>query len=77
MEKVVKHLSAEKGINGDKVCVGDLAVVCMFVMAVYLKNVEEFKAVAPTSMALVDHLMKEDKMKALVEDAHKTKFFPF
>ena len=77
LEKVLNHFSAGAGVVEGKVCVGDLAVLCMLVMAKALGVEEEFATKAPTSMKLAQQLMKQDKIKALVEDASNLPFFPF
>jgi len=77
LERALNHLSAGNGVVEGKVCVGDLAVLCMLVLAKAMGVEEAFATKAPTSMKLAQHLMKQDKLKAIVEDASNLSFFPF
>merc|ERR1712189_20126 len=73
LEKVLAHLECKDSVVAGKICLGDLAILNMYVMCCDSKaNLEdEFKTVSPAALQIVENLMKDDRIAAIINDAKK------
>ena len=79
LEKVLKSLSIGENVIKGKISVGDIAVLTCFVMFLDKKTdcESEFRSASPTSITIVENLMKDAKVAKMVEEARKIPYFPF
>ena len=71
-------MECKDSVVAGKVCLGDLAILNMYVMCCDSKaNLEDaFKTECPAALQIVEGLMKDDRIAGIINDAKKIPYFP-
>ena len=77
IELLLKHLETKKSLNDGKISVGDLTILALFMAAQYFKMENDFNAIVPSAVPIVNNLTKNKKLAAQVENGKAVPFCPY
>ena len=79
LEKILKHIKAVDSVIPNKLTLADVTIINTYVYFCDAKtNGEEiFKQNCPTAFKIVEAVMKDDKIAAMVNEAKKVPYLPW
>lgn len=79
LEKILSHIKANDQVISGKISLADFTILQSYIMMCDAKmnSLDAFKTACPTAMKIVEKMLEDDKINALVKDAKNVPFMPW